>query len=199
MKVITGCAVLLVSAAVASANLMTNPGFESGDLTGWEQSGWYVGTGADAHSGTYGGAYAVPAGRPSGDYYVALQYIPVTAGLSYNASMWDRTVLFNPSESFLEVVFHDSSGSWIGQTDTAAVTTSVAYTQYTLNGLIAPAGAVTASVRAVVHTTGLTTDNAWHTFDDFQFDVVPEPGTLALCLVGMGFGSILMHRRRKNG
>ena len=193
--------VLLISGLAASANLLTNPDFETGDLTGWEQSGWYVGTGADAHSGTYGGAYAVPSGRPSGDYYVALQYVPVTAGLSYDASMWDRAVIFNPSESFLEVVFHNSSGGWLGQTDTAAVTSSQAYAQYTLNGLVAPAGSVTASVRAVVHTTGVTTDNAWHTFDDFNFaqTAIPEPGTLAMCLMGMGFGSILMHRRRRNG
>jgi hypothetical protein len=193
--------VLLISAVVASANLLTNPDFETGDLTGWEQSGWYVGGGADAHGGSYGAAYAVPAGRSAGDYYVALQYVPVTAGLSYDASMWSRAVIFNTSESFLEVVFHDNSGGWIGQTDTAATSSSVAYTQFQLSGLIAPAGAVTASVRAVVHTTGATADNAWHTFDDFNFDqtMIPEPGTLTLCLMGLGFGSVLMHRRRRNG
>ena len=197
----TACVVLLISGVVASANLLTNPDFETGDLTGWEQSGWYVGSGADAHGGTYGAAYAVPAERPAGDYYVALQYVPVTAGLSYDASMWSRGVIFNSSESFMEVVFHDSSGGWVGQFGTAAVTTSTTYAQSTLTGLIAPAGAVTASVRAVVHTTGATTDNAWHTFDDFNFDqtMIPEPGTLALCMMGIGFGSILMHRRRRNG
>ena len=63
----------------------------------------------------------------------------------------------------------------------------------------APAGAVTAMVRAVIHTTGATTDNAWYTFDDFSFEAVPEPGTLAMCLMGIGFGAIVMHRRRRNG
>jgi hypothetical protein len=200
MKVITGCAVLLM-AAVASANLLTNPGFEADNsLTGWNQTDWYVGTGADAHSGSNGAAYWVPADRLSGEYYVAAQSVSVTSGLTYNASMWLRTVSFNASESFMEVVFQDGAGSWIGQTNTIPVTGVTAYNQYLLNGLVAPAGAVTAMVRAVVHTTGATTDNAWHTFDDFNFDaVIPEPGTLTLCLTGIGFGSILMHRRRKNG
>ena len=201
MKVITGCAVLLVSAVVASANLLTNPGLETdSNLTGWEQSGWYVGTGADAHSGSNGAAYWTPSGRPSGDYYVALQYVPVTAGQTYDVSAWMRTVSFNTSEAFVEVDFNNASGGFTLQTNTAPVGGVTAYNQYSLNGLIAPAGSLSASVRAVVHTTGATADNAWYTFDDFQFNqVVPEPGTLALCLMGMGFGSILVHRRRRNG
>ena len=200
-KWVVGCALWLVTAGLAAANLLTNPGFETGDLTGWEQSGWYTGTGADANSGTYGGAYAVPSGSPAGDYYVMLQYVPVTAGETYEASMWNRTVIFNTSKSFLEVVFHDSSGGWIGQTGTTPVSTTTAYTEYSLDALVAPAGAVTASIRAVVHTTGsaATTDNAWHTFDDFNFDVIPEPGTLALGLIGTGIGFVMKHRRRKNG
>lgn len=200
MKVITGCAVLLVSVALASANLLTNPGFENGggDLSGWDQSGWYAGSGGDAHSGTYGLAYAVPDGRPQGDYYVAAQYVPVTAGLTYDASMWLRTVGNNESESFLEVVFHDSTGGWIGQHGTTPVAGETAYTQYTLDDLVAPAGAVTASVRAVVHTTAVTTSPSWQTFDDFSLAAIPEPGTLALCLVGAA-GYLVRRRRQKNG
>lgn len=199
-KWISGFTMLLVSAVAASANLLTNPGLETGtDMTGWQQSGWYIGNGADAHSGSNGAAYYVPADRASGDYYVAAQYTPVTEGYTCDASMWLRTVSFNQSEAFMELVFHDSSGGWVGQYSTPVTTGVTAYTQYTLSGLIAPAGAVTASVRAVIHTTALTSDNAWYTFDDFSFDAVPEPGTLALCLVGMGFGSIMMHRRRRNG
>lgn len=199
-KWMLGMAVLLVSAAVVSANLLTNPGFETGtDLTGWQQNDWYIGTGADAHSGSNGAAYYVPAARPSGEYYVAAQYVPVTEGFTCDASMWLRTVSFNSSEAFMEVVFHDSLGGWVGQNQSMLVTGVTAYTQYSLNGMIAPAGAVSASVRAVVHTTGVTADNAWYTFDDFSFEAVPEPGTLALCLMGLGFGSIVMHRRRRNG
>lgn len=174
----------------ALANLLTNPGFETGDLSGWEQSGWYVGSGADAHSGTYGAAYHVPSGRPSGDYYVMLQYTPVSAGLSYDAACWLRTVSFNQSEAWLEVVFHDSSGGWVGQFQSPSVTGLTSYTSYTITNMTAPIGAVTASVRAVVHTTAPTTDNAWYTWDDFSFtqQAIPEPTTLGL----VGAGTLLV-------
>ena len=200
-KMMTGCAVLLVSAAVASANLLTNPGFETTDtgMPGWDAAGWYVGHDADAHGGTNGLAYYVPAARGAGDYYVAMQSVPVTEGLNYDASMWLRTVSFNTSEAFMEVVFQDGAGGWVGQTASTAVTGVTAYAQYSLNALAAPAGAVTAMVRAVIHNTAATTDNAWYTFDDFSFEAVPEPGTLTMCLIGIGFGSIVMHRRRRNG
>ena len=200
-KWVAGCAVLLVTAGLAAANLLTNPGFETRASTGWGRGGLYTGPGPRPPCAPAAGAYAVPSGSPAGDYYVALQYVPVTAGQTYEASMWNRTVIFNTSESFMEVVFHDSSGGWVGQTATTPVTLTTAYTEYSLDALLAPAGAVTASVRAVVHTTGssATTDNAWHTFDDFNFDVIPEPGTLTLGLVGTGIGLILKHRRRRNG
>ena len=192
---------IAVVAAVAlcqmvSANLLTNPGFETTDtgLPGWEQADWYVGHGSDAHSGTNGMAYWVPNGRGNGDYYVALQSVPVVGGVSYDASMWLRTVSFNTSEAFMEVVFQDSAGSWIGQSGTTPVGGSTDYTQYSLNALAAPAAAVTAMVRAVVHTTGATTDNAWYTFDDFSFDAVPEPGTFAL--FGLGLLGFLRLRRK---
>lgn len=196
-----GCAVLLVSAAMASANLLTNPGFETTDtgMPGWDAGGWYIGHDADAYSGTNGLAYFVPNGRANGEYYVAFQSVPVTEGLDYDASMWLRTVSFNTSEAFMEVVFQNDAGGWIGQNLTPATTGVTAYAQYSLNGLTAPAGAVTAMVRAVIHTTDATTDNAWYTFDDFSFEAVPEPGTLAMCLMGIGFGAIVMHRRRRNG
>jgi hypothetical protein len=204
-KVITGCAVLLMSAAVASANLLINPGFEdeSTVLAGWSQSGWYAGAGADAHSGTYGASREITSSIGGENYFVTEQYVPVTGNLSYDFSGWMR-IAGTPtaSESFLELRWMNSSGGSEGQYGTTHVTANQDYAQYSLLEQVAPTLAVTARVALVVHTTGGTiTDTAWHTFDDIDFDVtvIPEPGTLALCLMGLGFGSIVMYRRRKNG
>jgi hypothetical protein len=202
MKLMTGCAVLLVSAAVASANLLINPGFESGDYTGWAQGGWYNGSGGDAHSGTYGASYAVSSNHLGENYFVAEQLVPVTGGETYDLSGWVR-IAGTPttSESFLELRWLNASGGSEGQFGTIHVATQQDYALSSLLAQVAPAGAVTARVALVVHTTATPTDNAWHTFDDINFDMaaIPEPGTFALCLMGMGFGSILMHRRRRNG
>ncbi len=185
-------------AGPALANLLMNPGFETGDFSGWDAGGWYAGTGADAHSGTYGAAYWVPSGRSGGDYYVMLQYVPVSAGLAYDASAWLRTVSFNQSEAWLEVVFHDSTGGWVGQFQAGAVTGLTSYTQYSLNNLTAPVGSVTASVRAVVHTTANTTDNAWYTWDDFSMtQTIPEPTTLGLVGAGVMLMAAMKCRRNR--
>lgn len=190
-------AALLVAAAIAQANLLINPGFETGDFTGWDAGGWYLGTGADAHSGTYGAAYHVPPGRQAGDYYVMLQYVPVSAGVAYDASTWLRTVSFNQSEAWLEVVFHDDSGGWLSQYQTTHVSGQTPYTQYSLTNMLAPAAAVTATVRAVVHTTGTTTDNAWYTWDDFTFtQTIPEPTTVSLIGIGALVMTAVTGRRR---
>jgi len=185
----------LLGAGVASGNLLLNGGFETGDLTDWDGPGWYVGTDADANSGTYGAAYAVPTDTAADNWYVAVQYVDVSEGSKYDASIWARTVNLSASESFLEVVFHDDTGGWLYQTGSVHVTTSQDYGELSINEMQAPAGAVTASVRAVVHTTGTTTDNAWHTFDDASFtQTIPEPTTLAFFGLAVGFLTILRRR-----
>lgn len=189
------CALALVSAA--SANLLTNPGFETGDLSSWTESGWYVGTGGDAQSGTYGAAYYVPAGRSAGDYYILEQLVPVTVGQSYDASFWQRYAGGNESAQWLEVQWVDGVGGimWGNGSSSAPISGSQDYVLASLTGLIAPVGAAQASVRAVVNTTGATTDNAWHTFDNFQFAAtIPEPTTLGL--VGAAMAVIGILRRR---
>ena len=46
--------ILAVTAAPLSANLITNSGFETGDLTGWNSAGFTGVNDFSAHSGTYG-------------------------------------------------------------------------------------------------------------------------------------------------
>ncbi|MFH0953989.1 MAG: PEP-CTERM sorting domain-containing protein [Verrucomicrobiota bacterium] len=182
-------------AGAASANLLTNPGFETGDLTGWDAAGWYTQTGGDAHSGTWGAGYHVLSGAPNNDFYVALQYVPVTANASYDFAGWLRFAGLNESESFLEVVFIDNLGAWGGQYQSVHQTTTEGYTLYSITNMIADGDAVTARVAAVVHTTALTTDQSWHNVDDMSFDqTIPEPTTLGL--LGMAVAGMIVLRRK---
>lgn len=193
-----GMAVALAGAA--SANLLTNPGFETGDFTGWNAGGYYAGTGGDAQSGTYGGAYYVAPSQAGGSYFILDQIVPITEGLSYDASCWMRYAgTANNSEQFLEIQWINASGiMWGSGSGTTPVSGPQSYTQYSLNELIAPAGALSANVRAVVHTTDTTTDNAWHTFDDFSFaESIPEPATIGLTGLGIAL-AIYLKRRVKS-
>ena len=51
--------VLVVTAGLASANLITNPGFETGDFTGWTPSGSLAVNNFNPHSGTFAAQFFV--------------------------------------------------------------------------------------------------------------------------------------------
>jgi hypothetical protein len=191
-------AVSLVLCQGALANLLTNPGLETGDMTGWVNGGsqWSVGSGADdKHTGNYGLlAWIQPA---TGFGWTAVeQYIPVTAGEGYNLSYYTSAFVFGTphTEGFLEVSFRDSANGIISQFETTHITATTPWTQGTMSGLIAPIGSVTAVVKGVVHMSGTTDDNAFYHFDDFDMAAIPEPGTLAL--FGLGIMGLLRLRRK---
>ena len=188
---------LIVSAGLCQANLLTNPGFETGDFTGWAVGGWYNGTDDDAHTGDYGASREITSAIEGENYFVAEQWVPVTGALSYDLSGWMRIAgIPNASESFLELRWINASGGSEGQFGTAHLAETQDYTQYSLLAQLAPANAVTARVALVVHTTGGTiTDTAWHTFDDLDFEqTIPEPTTMAFVGLGISMAAILRKR-----
>ena len=100
--------VMLGTSSLAQQNLLTNPGFETGDFTGWSVTGTssnfgvniggFVITGTDhsfgtvteiVHSGTYAG-YTLVCGAcfPPGIYLDVSQTVNITPGGLYTASFW---------------------------------------------------------------------------------------------------------------
>lgn len=99
----------------SSTNYLSNPGFESGNLSNWSvygnspavQSGTWFG-GITAHSGNYFVGLAVDGGTASGGIY---QRVPVPAGYACQASVWSRVFhLYNPSDSAQNKVGIDPDG-----------------------------------------------------------------------------------------
>ena len=181
-------AVLLAAATLASANLITNPGFESGDLTGWSTFGlgWRTATGADALSETYGLVCDVLDSHTGENWRGVYQNVPVSAGMAYNAGVYVRAVSVANSASWLELQWLDSGGGVISQLQSSTVTSDQAFTYMGLSSVVAPVGAVNASVRGIVNMTALPPggDGDFHIFDDFNVAAVPEPSSLALLAVG---------------
>ena len=74
----------------ASANLITNPGFETGNATGWTA----VGKGVDVLSSTvqvapHSGNFQARIGNPAAGYDGSLtQFLATTAGSSYTIDFW---------------------------------------------------------------------------------------------------------------
>jgi len=195
--------VLLGIAGSAMGNLLTNPGFEDGDFTGWtlfsESQNWRVTDWpGDQYSEDYGVVNDV---LPSGgdEWRGIYQIIPVTAGVSYDYMAYQRAanVELDVSESFLELQWLNFEGGMIEQWQSTHVVADQDWTLMGSQNLVAPVGAVSASVRFIVHAMGTPEDTDWHVMDDAYFaESIPEPTTAALMLGGLLlFGARLIRRK----
>jgi hypothetical protein len=105
----------------AKANLITNPGFETGDFTGWNRDLFFkVGTsfGVSPHSGNF---QAMSFGTG-----VINQTLTTTPGQSYTISFWAATA----SDALLEVAF----GSPFSTVFSHIFNGATGYTEFTFNG-----------------------------------------------------------------
>jgi hypothetical protein len=171
---------LAALATVARAELLTNPGFESGDFSGWETfgPGWRTSTGGDAHTGDYGAVNDVTDWQaPEEQWRGVFQNVSVIPGESYELSAFIRAVNIAHSESWLEVKWKNADGVEIEGTQAQSphVVADQPFTQVTLSSLMAPAGAVSASVNAIVFMIDLPAsgEDDFHLFDDFSFTRLP--------------------------
>ena len=130
--VVLAVAGLVVATGSAYAtNLLANPGFESGSLSGWSCSG-----GSAVTSPVHAGKYALAGGAGNADTGQCTQTVTVTPGAAYTLSAWVRgsyvylgvtggastwtpgaadwtklTITFTPTGSSAEVFLH----GWYGQ------------------------------------------------------------------------------------
>lgn len=124
------------AASQAATNIVTNPGFETGDLTGWSSFGWYAepsywGVTPPAN----GGAYFATTGCPT--YYCTLQQtLPTIKGAVYALSFE-----FNPGEG-VTTAGGDTQILWNGSLVLDVGLGPNAWTNYSVDGLVA-AGADT--------------------------------------------------------
>lgn len=175
-RVVFGAILSAGLVAAASGAALVNPGFETGDLSGWTTfgTGWRTGAGGDARSGTFGVLNDV---LPSdGDTYRGIfQNVAVTEGSIYESGVYIRTVSIGNSESWFEFQFLNGSGGVISQFQSAYVTGDQAFTLAGIGMVTAPVGAVTASIRAIVHMPSAPADTDFQNFDDFFFNDVTPP------------------------
>ncbi len=178
-NVITGSVSVTVQAPLASG--LTNPGFES-DFTSWNTfgQGWRIGAGGDAYTGVKGAVNDVLA-TDVDSYRGVFQFVPVSAGATYNAGAFIHAVAVESSESWLEIQWFNAAGNVIGQQQSARVANDQPFTLASLDGVEAPAGAVTASVRGVVFMSSPPVNDAdFQIFDDFSFGLQPANATGSL-------------------
>jgi len=176
-------AVLASAALSAHANLVVNPGFETGTFSGWTNSGDTSFTavsdstfGHTPHSGTYEAHF----GPTSSDGFLD-QNVTTTPGQFYIMDFW----LSNDDP----IANNHMSASFNGTTFLTLVNApAFPYTHYT-SGPIMATGAL-----SDVHFT-FYNPPAYYYLDDVAVNPVPEPGTLGLIALG-AFGLVGTLRKR---
>ena len=193
-KILVTLVVAAWLAATSSANLVVNPGFETGDFTGWIQSGdtgnTSVGDGA-AHSGSFGAAFS-----PNSLGFIS-QDLATIAGATYDLTFWLRNRNSASPPRFL----NHFEAWWNGSVIAASVLDNAAafpYTQFAFTGLLAT-GSSTALRFCFQH------DTDFWVFDDVSVTLTAPSGVpeafstlwLALPLAGM-LGFVRLRRRESS-
>lgn len=200
------CALVLLAANQAAANLFVNPGFEDPITSDgppfvgfWEG---FNGAGGQAINGTVmprNGTLnlAISISGVNESFAGAFQDVPVVAGNNYTFSGWHKTPS-NPLDVGVEFRIewrNAGSNSEISRTPNSTTAPTSDYSQFTLSA-IAPAGAdVARAVYAIQTFGGDGPSNTGTVFvDDVSF-VIPEPASVGLAAIA-GI-ALLATRRRK--
>ncbi len=165
-------AILLMSPAAASANLLVNPGFETGNFSGWTRY-------------AFGSENVSNANPHAGQYEARITnygWITQTVNLTPNATYKLSSYLYMPQDggdASISITFYNAAGTTSFQQERSwqRIPGDAQYDKIETDWLVAPSYTAYAKVQCSVASAGSYID-----FDDVSLDVIPEPSSLLLLL-----------------
>lgn len=162
--------------SLAEANLLVNPGFETGNFSGWTP--YLFGSESVLNTNPHTGQYQA---RINQYGWISQRVDAVTPNASYKLSSW----IYMPQDggyAAISITFYDATGSTsrLYERGWERHPGDQQYDMLESDWLIAPDFTAYAKVQCSVNTAPNYID-----FDDVSLTAIPEPGSLVLLLTGL--------------
>jgi hypothetical protein len=198
------CAVAFVLAAgQVSANLIQNPGFETGDLTGWQAFGIggssFITVQTPDNGPSAGGTHNAFLDNQAQALGLTLKQVTPVGSAAPGPVSWSfdlKTGGATVGGVFFVQVFCNNSGGGVisGGTGLLGNYTPANWTTYS-GSFTAPAGTDHLTIQFMANTGAAVGSTSKMHVDNVVLNAIPEPSTVGL--VGLGLISLLGLRRRK--
>jgi Carbohydrate binding domain/PEP-CTERM motif len=176
---------LAAATGAASANIVVNGGFETGDLSGYDASSCgcdVTNSSAFVHSGNYGLSFF-----GAGHDYLLSQTLATSSGTTYTIDFFAKFLGGSPND--ISVTF-----GGVQVLDLVNQATSSVWQEYSVTGM--------ATSSSTVLTFGLRQDPSASALDDISVNAIttatPEPSSWAMMILGFAGIGAMTYRRRKS-
>ncbi len=195
--ILTLVVVTMFGVAIAEANVLTNPGFETGNTNGW--NAWASDANSTVvtspvHSGTYALDEKLNSGDSNGGYLQDLIGLGLSVGDTVYGNAWIKTASLVNQQAYLQLEFLDSGWGSLGSLESTKLSGTNDWTQVSLSGTI-PTSTARAHLVLRLASSGTVSGNAY--FDDAYADETPIPEPTSMLLLGSGLLGLFAFNRKK--